>query len=170
MSVKIVNETTQEFNGQRYWLCGYYFQRKGSRLHRVVWEYHNGPIPAGYHVHHIDEDRANNSIDNLELVHGSRHVSFHSGKADHSKAIKAAQEKAREWHASEAGRQWHRENWEKNSKPVLFERVEKTCEVCGKSYQGLKRKRTKYCHANCKARALRQRRADEKRRRLLLER
>ena len=33
----IIGETCQKFLGDRYWLCGKYFQRQGKRLHRAVW-------------------------------------------------------------------------------------------------------------------------------------
>jgi len=36
--------------------------------HRYAWEQHFGAIPEGYVVHHIDGDKANNSIDNLRCV------------------------------------------------------------------------------------------------------
>lgn len=42
----------------RYW-------RRG---HRLVWEAFNGKIPAGFEINHIDVDKHNNSLDNLELV------------------------------------------------------------------------------------------------------
>lgn len=77
MNAQKISETIQKFNGESYYLCGSYYQRKGRRLHRTVWEYHNGDIPKGYHVHHIDGDRSNNQIDNLVLMLGSEHLSAH---------------------------------------------------------------------------------------------
>jgi hypothetical protein len=41
---------------------------KAFKAHRIVWEMHNGPIPDGYHVDHIDGNGINNRIDNLRLV------------------------------------------------------------------------------------------------------
>jgi hypothetical protein len=35
-------------------------------------------IPAGYEVHHIDEDKLNNSIDNLLLMTKSAHIAHHN--------------------------------------------------------------------------------------------
>ena len=45
-----------------------YFERFGKRLHRAVWEWHNGPIKTKFQVHHLDENRENNQIENLELL------------------------------------------------------------------------------------------------------
>lgn len=36
--------------------------------HRVIWVWHNGAIPEGLVVNHKDYNRANNHIDNLELM------------------------------------------------------------------------------------------------------
>jgi len=36
--------------------------------HRVVWFMHNGPIPDGFEIDHIDQDKLNNNITNLRLV------------------------------------------------------------------------------------------------------
>ena len=45
-------------------------QQERSRfyLHRLIWTAFRGPIPSGLEVNHKDGDRANNSLDNLELV------------------------------------------------------------------------------------------------------
>lgn len=77
MQVSKISDTIQEFAGERFYLCGLYFQRKGKRLHREVWKYHRGEIPKGFHVHHKDGDRSNNQIENLLLVEKSEHLSMH---------------------------------------------------------------------------------------------
>ena len=53
-----------------------YFQIKlrhnGKRfnryVHRLVWTTFKGEVPDGYEINHIDHDKSNNSLDNLELV------------------------------------------------------------------------------------------------------
>ena len=49
---------------------GYVKYTSGLKLlkHRHVWEQHNGEIPKGMHVHHINGDKQDNNIDNLALV------------------------------------------------------------------------------------------------------
>jgi hypothetical protein len=41
---------------------------KRARLPRKIWEQHNGEIPKGSVIIHIDGDRYNDSIDNLECI------------------------------------------------------------------------------------------------------
>ena len=38
-------------------------------LHRVVWIYHNGEIPEGMEIDHINQDRLDNRIENLRLCY-----------------------------------------------------------------------------------------------------
>ena len=90
----MVSDTIQEFEGIRYYRCGRYFQRKGVRLHRVVYERHNGSIPQGCHIHHVDDDPRNNALDNLALLLRSI-ILAHHGKRSHISA--AARSAARQW-------------------------------------------------------------------------
>ena len=51
---------------------GYYLNSTiRKRLHRYVWEKERGEIPEGYHIHHIDKNKANNDISNLALISAS---------------------------------------------------------------------------------------------------
>lgn len=66
-------------------------------LHREIWKTHNGEIPSGYVVHHIDENPLNNDISNLECISHSKHQSHHRKKyLDRNVDFwKSVQEKAR---------------------------------------------------------------------------
>ena len=46
-------------------------------IHRIVWECVNGEIPSGYDIHHIDGNKLNNSIYNLELTNHETHTHNH---------------------------------------------------------------------------------------------
>ena len=48
--------------------------------HRCVWVWHNGEIPDGMEINHIDANRSNNKIENLEIVD-------HSGNMRHAISI-----------------------------------------------------------------------------------
>lgn len=54
---------------------------KGRRKfeHIEVWEKENGPVPPGMIVHHKDENKRNNSIENLQLMTRLEHNRLHSG-------------------------------------------------------------------------------------------
>lgn len=41
---------------------------KSYYVHRLVWEAFNGPIPEGMQVNHINEDKTDNRLDNLNLL------------------------------------------------------------------------------------------------------
>lgn len=57
---------------------GYYFSGTFSQsLHRYIWEKNNGPIKKGYIIHHKDENKENNNIDNLECLTRSEHQRKH---------------------------------------------------------------------------------------------
>lgn len=82
MEVKIIDETHQEFNGQIYGRDknGYYRSRIGQ-LHVNVWKYHNGEIPKGWDVHHLDHNPANNQLDNLQCMPHGEHKKLHAARA-----------------------------------------------------------------------------------------
>ena len=155
MEVQIISETVQKFNGESFYKCGNYFQHKGKRLHRAVWEYHNGSIPVGYHVHHIDENRSNNDISNLSLVLGSEHLRNHMledvRREKSRESVKLAIAEAPMWHHSKEGKEWHskhsKEYWE--NAPIQTYK----CSFCGKVYQtkNVRYKGNHFCHPNCKA-------------------
>lgn len=52
----------------RYYPAADKRRQRSVLLHRVIWESVNGPIPVGLYVNHIDGDKTNNAIHNLELV------------------------------------------------------------------------------------------------------
>lgn len=157
------NETLpcQEFNGHNYYLYKgeRYFSRGRSRLHRKVWEFYNGKIPNGYHIHHVDNNPHNNDISNLNIVAGTLHLRFSAKqttknnpewrKEFHAKGIEAA----KEWHKSEEGRAWHREHGKQCwiNKPYFTYK----CKECGKEFKTKSNIGSSYCHNNCKAKAYR---------------
>lgn len=158
----VLSATVQEFRGERYYRCGWYFQRKGRRLHRVVWESAHGPIPPGWHVHHVDGDRCNNALGTLRLLPARDHLSHHQRERGPTEIGDAARLAAAKWHGSDAGKRWHAEHFERHCRAAVEAREERRCQHCGGLFLGAVSQRAngKWCGPNCKARALRKRRAD----------
>ena len=64
---------------------GYYVittRKEGShhkRLHHLIWSEHYGkPVPKGYIIHHLNMNKTDNRIQNLQCVSTSSHSHFHS--------------------------------------------------------------------------------------------
>ncbi len=47
--------------------------------HRHVWQCANGAIPVGHQIHHIDQNRTNNKLWNLEALRPAEHKREHCG-------------------------------------------------------------------------------------------
>jgi NADH pyrophosphatase NudC (nudix superfamily) len=120
-------------------------------MHRVVWEFYNGKVPKGHHIHHKDENSWNNKPENLECIEASLHLSEHGKKRDHTNFQKAGCEAAKEWHASPEGYIWHSENgikcWVNRKYKTKF------CDECGKQYETRHGGLSRFCHNNCKAKS-----------------
>lgn len=136
----------------------YWTSQRGYRLHQAIWEYHNGPIPPGHHVHHRDGDPLNNDIANLECLPGSDHIVSHwtDEKRDEQRRrlleISATSGKA--WRDSEAGRAWYREHGKRIAKLSWEKRRPETrsCEQCGADFACVtKRPDDRFCSNACKS-------------------
>lgn len=167
MEVTYVDEgKTAVFNGRTYRLdkrTGYYLASrdtdgKRKRLHIAVWEHHNGAVPEGHHIHHLDHDKSNNEITNLQCLTVHDHLSLHAQSLTEEQLerkrknlIDNAIPKASEWHRSEAGRKWHKEHgakcWE-GIEPLDYE-----CTYCGAAFKSRNRyssKSNRFCSNKCK--------------------
>lgn len=72
------------FSGReiRYDVDGYAFISVGKKnkfCHVLVWEKANGPKPKGFDIHHIDGNKANFKLSNLELLTRKDHKRTHFG-------------------------------------------------------------------------------------------
>lgn len=52
-------------------------EHQGKLLHRLIYEETFGPIPEGFHIHHLDNDKNNNDPSNLILMSKSNHHKLH---------------------------------------------------------------------------------------------
>lgn len=140
------------FGGKNYTLQtnGYYREYSGKYLHRAVWEYFNGKIPEGYVIHHIDGDKSNNDLTNLQLMTISDHTKSHMEIAQHickycGKEFESKCNFTGKCHfcSSACKHKWHRKN-------NLELRI---CAECGKAFKTYKNGKVRYCSKKCSARA-----------------
>ncbi len=136
---------------------GYYLNSTMRiRAHRFVWEYHNGPIPEGMHIHHKDGDKSNNDISNLEMLTTFDHLSMHMQERVADPEYKARMDQnlhnirhlTKEWHGSEEGLEWHRQhalNVFRNMKPRQY-----TCDQCGTEFERTPHGTNRFCSNGCK--------------------
>lgn len=143
---------------RRYFRCS-----KGS-LHRAIWEHANGPVPAEHHVHHINGDTLDNRLENLACLHATQHRDQHkqdvSGRSrtdPHKAHLAVIRHKAAEWHRSEAGRAWHRENARKSialahaaKKEKGLPNIDATCCWCGSGFTAHSI-RAQFCSTRCQS-------------------
>lgn len=75
-------QPSQEFNGLKFTLRnnGYFGLTTNDRIlmHRYVWEFYNGKIPQGYDIHHLNNQKHDNRIENLECLSKSEHTRKYS--------------------------------------------------------------------------------------------
>lgn len=149
------------FNGLKFTKddnTGYYLNStKKKRLHRAVWEYYNGEIPKGHHIHHIDEDKSNNDISNLALLSSTEHLSHHGNKRAlnyYDELVENlnnnARPKANEWHGSNEGKDWHKKHYE-NTKDKLHKKSMFECLQCHRNFIGIDNGNNKFCTNKCKS-------------------
>lgn len=128
-------------------------------LHRQMWIDAHGPIPKGFIVHHKDNDQLHNELDNFELLSSSAHSRMHGRqpeRADQARrdVVRHAMPKAREWHGSAEGREWHRENgracWSEAQRSKMLRT--KKCESCGEDFETY-RNFGRFCSGRCGQRA-----------------
>ena len=81
--------------GKDYWRVGYK-RRTAWFAHRIIWEMHNGEIPDGMQVDHINQDKLDNRVENLRLATNSQNnhnSSRTKGKSKYKGVYKAGWDK-----------------------------------------------------------------------------
>lgn len=138
---------------------GYDNRRGIDMLHREMWKFYKGPIPAGHHIHHVDEDTSHNEIGNFECLSPDDHAARHPNKAwahkaGHRKHLQKIRPMAAVWHSTEEGMEWHRQHMQR----LWADRIQIRaiiCECCGKTRRTRAMQAVKYCSRACFAKARR---------------
>lgn len=140
-------------NGKKY----HYNSSLRKHLHRYVWEQHNGEIPKGYEIHHVDFNTLNNDIENLQMVTIKEHKEIHRNNISQERLefmrnnlIENARPKASEWHGSSNGLEWHKKHY-KEHKENFHKKDNLICKCCGKEFYGIVRNENRFCSNKCKS-------------------
>lgn len=142
-----------------YYLSSIKIGDKRMRLHVYVWEKANGKLPKGYSVHHKDKNKRNNEIENLELLTKKEHAELHGRTMSEERrklmaknVMENAMPKAKAWHGTSAGIQWHRDHakdvWEKAQLRKYL------CTFCGEEFEtknSYSEGSNTFCSNKCKA-------------------
>jgi uncharacterized protein YjcR len=83
METKIITEFgNANINPYGYYKISSYKEgNHGRLLHTVIWEkWYNKRVPKNYDIHHIDENKLNNEIWNLQCIESRIHRSHHMKK------------------------------------------------------------------------------------------
>lgn len=69
------------YNGHKVYMNGDYpaifLNGQNHHVHRLEWEKYHGKVPTGAIVHHIDGNKLNWHISNLQLLSRSEHLKHH---------------------------------------------------------------------------------------------
>lgn len=137
--------------GKKFWKQkdGYWVNGMPIHAQRWVWINHYGSIPKGMDIHHIDGDKNNNEIENLEMLSRSEHLKRHwkEGRFDLEKRRKQLTE-ARKWLQTLEGRKKQSDISKKVWK--TRKRFNLNCIECGKEIITTQ-PWAKYCSGACGA-------------------
>ena len=126
--------------------------------HRYIYNWFNGNLRQGYHIHHIDNTPTNNYPDNLQQILAREHMEcVYAKMRKHPTNIAMRNGSLNPWtpECREKMRRHMKLRWELGGNPICM-RKDKLCDICSKIYSGLLRQRyCKDCHN--KARSWRER-------------
>lgn len=130
-------------NKTGYWISCI---RPTIRAHTWVWKQHHGYLPKGFHVHHIDENKSNNNIENLELINVSSYFKWEE-KNPISKNCKFC------------GKQFETKIYHKNvcsnlcksarRRKMKVDIEKRACPICNVIFEVYKYAKTKTCGKKC---------------------
>lgn len=82
---EVLLQVRSEYAGWYYYLQHGYIRYHNAKTNKKIYEHQLvgakafGPIPKGYHVHHKEDPKTNNTPDNLEILTNSEHQRRHRG-------------------------------------------------------------------------------------------
>lgn len=148
--VTVIDDEHQEFLGKIYHkrpIGGHYYRsynKLNAALHRTVWAYYNGDIPDGCEIHHVDENKDNNDIANLQCLTKAEHRRLHKA----GKIVVVCEVCGRTFltrdnlPSSICSQKCRDQKRQQQPKPA-------TCEYCGKEFVTNERHSARTCSSEC---------------------
>lgn len=152
--VEVIDEEHQKFDGiiyrkQKGNCRGHYVY--GNSLHRVVYQYYHGAIPADYDIHHVNENKDDNNADNLICLSRSKHRRLHGGKTLKDKPLRHMNKICKACGSPFMGKS-NREYCSVDCRYAHWrskQYEDAVCSVCGKTYKRFKYNRGDVCSTAC---------------------
>ncbi len=156
-SVRIIDCCTQEFAGNLYRIKsdGYYRRvvwnkghAKECLLHVDVWTFFNGKIPTGHEIHHVDGNKSNNEIENLQCMSKAEHTRLHMLARPLIKHVceKCGREFfSRSPNAKLCSNRCNRAAW------VAAHQEERVCVICGRKFSTYYERNSQTCSPSCRS-------------------
>lgn len=153
-AVEVLDDKHQCFDGLKFTAQkSGHFSAGGLMIHRLIWTYCVGDIPKGYEIHHIDKNKSNNSVDNLQCLSKSDHQKIHANEEKQPRRGKQMT-----FVCSVCGKEYvgyrrtkncfcSRACRNKHARTTLTEM--RTCPICGKRFETYKHGTTKCCSLSC---------------------
>ena len=151
--VEVIDDTHQRFNGVVYHKSNGGHFLYSNMIHRDVWRYCCGEIPTGCEIHHDNENKADNTILNLQLLTKEEHRALHNRRSSKSISEKVCLLCGKSFVPEKPSVKYcSRECYYKSR---LVNRVEKICPICGKKFS-VERKFSaqRYCSRQCAGKAI----------------
>jgi len=151
--VEIIDDIHQKFDGIIYTIRDSSHYTKQLPMHRIIFAYYRGEIPEGYDIHHIDGDKSNNDISNLQCLTRSEHRAHHNKNSpcqqfickQCGKTIFYTRGGRKDFCSTKCHSDWYRDN------AHLLE--ERECDFCGKNFTAFPWQKRQYCSQTCAKKA-----------------
>ena len=157
--VEIIDEKRQKFNGITFYKRSSGHYHCGMGLHQAVWLYYFGLISEGYEIHHKNENKDDNNIENLQSLSKGDHSKIHNKlKLENRKKIKVVcNECGKEFEAYDCGKNRFCSDYCQSKYRHKKDKITKKCAVCGKEFVTAAYTNVKYCSPQCVGKARRKR-------------
>ena len=153
--ILIINKKVIQFH--KDCVTGYWVNNTfGLRLHREKLRLELGLTKEqmkNYDVHHIDRNRDNNDISNLQLINKIQHVTMHAKEQLHTKIVKICEWCGEEYESS--SNVAHKQRFCSNKCKAKYRRANglndttRVCKQCGKEFICDICSRTQFCSRHC---------------------